>query len=173
MGGIKDELHFQNLQNLINQILQTDINLDDKNQSIHYKQLLKNILFSNVCFNLPSVTPDITGESNIDLIVDKDFGDDNPVVIVVQHVIKFAISDLILGVLVIQTKTNNHYFMVDVSEIENKQSKVVFYLNMKRRILRNAVIRIYFSVAKATYCCYDFESFESLARSFPLAHNAT
>ena len=130
MGRQNDESHFKNLQKFINEIVQTDVNLDDKNESIHYKQLLKNILYNNTCFNLLSETANITGESNIDVIVNKNSEDNNPVVIVVQHVIKYEISDLILGVLVIQIKTKNHYFMVDISQIENKQGKVILFFTL-------------------------------------------
>ncbi|CAM4793515.1 unnamed protein product [Rotaria magnacalcarata] len=122
-GGVNDQSHFKNLQKLINEILYTAVRSDDENESIHYKQLLKNILCNNVCFNLSSEIPKITGESNIDLIVGKDFENGNSVIIVVQHVIKFAISDVILGVLIIQIKSNSRYFMIDVSQIENNQTK--------------------------------------------------
>ncbi|CAM4957424.1 unnamed protein product [Rotaria socialis] len=129
LGGVNDQSHFKNPQKLTNKILYTGVRSDDENESIHYKQLLKNILYNNVCFNLPSEIPKITGESNIDLIVDKDFENGNSVIIVAQHVIKFAISDVILGVLIIQIKSNSRYFMIDVSQIENNQNKEEKELN--------------------------------------------
>ncbi|CAF3917787.1 unnamed protein product [Rotaria sordida] len=46
-GGLKDKSHFNNLHTSINKILHTDVNHDDENESIHYKQLLKNVLCNN------------------------------------------------------------------------------------------------------------------------------
>jgi len=103
-------------------MLQIGVDVDDKNESSYYKQLLKNIC-NDVCFHVASVLPTITGECSLDLIVGRHLGDDLAV-IGVQHVKKFATSYIIVDVLIIQIKSNNRWFMVDVSQIKNNQSKV-------------------------------------------------
>ncbi len=122
LGGIDDKSHFNSLQMFINEMLQIGVDVDDKNESSYYKQLLKNIC-NDVCFHVLSVLPTITGECSLDLIVDRHLGDDLAV-IGVQHVKKFATSYIIVGVSIIQIKSNNRWFMVDVSQIKNNQSKV-------------------------------------------------
>jgi hypothetical protein len=103
-------------------MLQIGVDVDDKNESSYYKQLLKNIICNDVCFNVASALPKMTGECSLDLIVDRYLGDDLAV-IGVQHVKKFATSDIIVGVLIIHIKSNNRWFMLDASQIKNNQSK--------------------------------------------------
>ena len=50
--------------------------------------------------------------------------DDDPVIIIIQRVIKYDVSDFKIGVMTIQIKTKNCCFAVDKSLLENNQSKI-------------------------------------------------
>ncbi|CAF4752971.1 unnamed protein product [Rotaria sp. Silwood1] len=69
--------------------LRGGVHADIHNESYYYKPVLKNILYSDVQFNLPASKPSLSGESNIDLLVDMHSGKQNGSIIVVQHVKKF------------------------------------------------------------------------------------
>ncbi|CAF3660536.1 unnamed protein product [Adineta steineri] len=88
LGG-KDESQFQNLQNAINDVVKTDVNLDHINKSYYYKDLFKNIIYNNTCFNVIAETPQITGECYIDVLVGKWFDENHDTVVDIQHVKKF------------------------------------------------------------------------------------
>ncbi|CAF1165989.1 unnamed protein product [Adineta steineri] len=118
---------FEEIQNAINDIIKSSVDNDSKTESCHYRQLLNNIICNNVCFNQLQPLEElegITGAASLDVIVDKHMGAGERVVVVLQHVVQFKGFDVLIGVLVIGTKTNNRWFMIDHSVIKKKQGKV-------------------------------------------------
>ena len=85
----------------------------------HYKQLFTNVICNDVCFNLceSNSIEVITGESYMDLIVDKHMGNGERLVVVVQRVLTVAAlnvkSNILIGVLAVGIETDNRWFAVD------------------------------------------------------------
>ena len=111
LGGVYRSSDMTDFQAHINS-LRGGAHADIHHESYYYKQVLKNILYSDLQFNFPSPKPALTGECNIDLLVDVHSGENNGSIIVVQHVTKFGKSDIIIGVLALKLKDNHHSFMV-------------------------------------------------------------
>ncbi len=102
------------------------IGVDDINQSSFYKELVRNVKHNDVCFNMDTTEPKDTGESNIDLIIDRYLKEDKLTIYVVQNVTKFGKSNVVVGVLTIEVKTNKSRFMVDMSGTQDNQSKAKY-----------------------------------------------
>jgi hypothetical protein len=98
LGLREDDLRCQKLQEVINNILQICVGVDDMKKSGYYKELLKNIIYNDACFNMGFKTPAISGECNIDVIIDKHLEENNDTVIAIKNVTKFLISNVIVGV---------------------------------------------------------------------------
>jgi hypothetical protein len=126
MGGIKNNKNCEDLQEIIDKMLQIGVDNDDINQSSFYKELLRNIKYVDVCFNMGTSSPQETGECNINLIVNRYLKEDNPTIYVVQNVTKFAKSNVIVGVLTIEVKTNKGRFMVDMSATQDNRGKAKY-----------------------------------------------
>lgn len=107
-------------------MLQIGVDVDDINQSSFYKELVRNVKHNDVCFNMDTTEPKDTGECNIDLIIDRYLKEDNPTIYVVQNVTNFDKSNVIVGVLTIEVKTNKSRFMVDMSGIQDNHSKAKY-----------------------------------------------
>ena len=122
IGGLNQSSDIVNFQTHIDS-LRGGVHADIHNESYCYRQLLKNILYSDVQFNLPAPEPSLNGESNIDLLVDVHSGEQNGSIIVVQHVTKFGKSDIIIGVSALKLKDNDHLFMVIDSKTAGNQNK--------------------------------------------------
>ncbi len=122
LGG-KHHLHFQNLQTVIDEMVQIDLDVNDGNTSGYYGGMLKKIICNNVCFNMDAKKPELIGECNIDLMVDRHLGENNDKIIIIQNVTKFPQSNTIVGVLTIELKTNTRCFMIDKSITQDNQSK--------------------------------------------------
>jgi len=69
--GLDNDPTHANLKTEIDYMLQIGVENDDINQSSFYKELLRDVIYKDVCFDMGSVSPGETGESNIDLIVDR------------------------------------------------------------------------------------------------------
>ncbi|CAF5174811.1 unnamed protein product [Rotaria magnacalcarata] len=111
-GGLSDDFSYSKFQTSI----------DDINKSSSGKVLLNNIKYSDVCFNLNTDFPE-NGEGNIDLLVNRNLGEENHTIYIIQNVTKFTTGNEIIGVLAIETKTNKPRFMVNVFQGQNNQSK--------------------------------------------------
>jgi len=96
--------------------------IDNINKSSFDKVLLKNIKYSDVCFNLGTNFPE-NGECNIDLLVGRNLGEENHTIYIIQNVTTFRTVNEIIGVLAIEIKTNKRWFMVNVFQTQNNQSK--------------------------------------------------
>jgi hypothetical protein len=72
---------------------------------------------------LTATEPSLSGESNIDLLVDMHSGEQNGSIIIVQYVTKFKESDIIIGVLALKLKDNGHSFMVVDYKTAGNQNK--------------------------------------------------
>jgi uncharacterized protein YbcI len=66
----------------------------------------------------------IIGTDSIDVFVDRYLGDDERLVVIVKCIKKFTISGILFGVLATEIKTNNRWFALDQSTMNNNQSKV-------------------------------------------------
>src|SRR4051812_13548271 len=113
---MKKQQRFKTLQNIINDLIRSGPGVDHEVESGHYKQLISNIIGNIPCFNLSPrrrANLDETGEAALDLIVDKKLKDGERVVVVIQRVNQFAKSSIIVGVLVIGTKSNNRWYSLD------------------------------------------------------------
>jgi hypothetical protein len=122
LGGTTDKRYIQ-LQESINELIEIDINANENDTERFYGDMLKNILFNNVRFNVFAKDPKVTGEANIDLIMVRHSGDDNDKIMIIQNVIKFTESNITIGVLTIGLKDNARYFMIVKSIIQDNQSK--------------------------------------------------
>ncbi|CAF2105186.1 unnamed protein product [Rotaria magnacalcarata] len=133
LGGIDNQPRSSKLQKCINEIIEIGVDSNDTNKSRHFKQLFNNIICNDVCFNIAPKGEEgielITGEPCFDLIVDKYIGDDDGLIVVVQHIKKFVTSDIIIGVLAIRIKSNNRWFIIDKYEAKNNQDKTEHELN--------------------------------------------
>jgi hypothetical protein len=123
LGGVENNI-YKDLQKIIDKMLQ--IGVDDINQSSFYKELVRNVKHNDVCFNMDTTEPKDTGESNIDLIIDRYLKEDKLTIYVVQNVTKFGKSNVVVGVLTIEVKTNKSRFMVDMSGTQDNQSKAKY-----------------------------------------------
>ncbi len=123
MGGVENNI-YKDLQKIIDKMPQ--IGVDDINQSSFYKELVRNVKHNDVCFNMDTTEPKDTGESNIDLIIDRYLKEDKLTIYVVQNVTKFGKSNVVVGVLTIEVKTNKSRFMVDMSGTQDNQSKAKY-----------------------------------------------
>jgi len=159
LGGSKQSSDMIGFQSYIDS-LRGGVHADIDNESYYYKQLLKNILYSDVQFNCPAPDPRLSGESNIDLLVDAHSGEQNGSIIVVQHGTKFGKSDIIIGVLALKLKNNDHSFMVVDSKTEDNKIKrnncMLFHNKTKvERKLRDTIITTYISIESSTYYFYE------------------
>ena len=105
------------------------VNINDQHKSRHYKQLFDSILCIDVRFNKGLKNEDlkpIVGETCLDVVVDKDVGDSDGLIVVIQRIQKFAASDKIVGVLTFGMKTNNRWFMINDYETTTDKSKVKY-----------------------------------------------
>jgi hypothetical protein len=123
LGGVENNI-YKDLQKIIDKMPQ--IGVDDINQSSFYKELVRNVKHNDVCFNMDTTEPKDTGESNIDLIIDRYLKEDKLTIYVVQNVTKFGKSNVVVGVLTIEVKTNKSRFMVDMSGTQDNQSKAKY-----------------------------------------------
>jgi hypothetical protein len=126
LGGMNGQERFTSLQNNINDMIKIGVDIDNKKESYHYKQLLNNIICNNVHFNKPSETEEseqTAGSASLDLIVDKHLGNGRRVVLIIQRVKRFGVSDILIGVLAIGIKTNNRWFVIDKSVIRKRRGK--------------------------------------------------
>jgi hypothetical protein len=80
-------------------------------------------LYSDVQFNLKAKEPSLTGKGNIDFWVDVHSGEQNGSIIIDQHITKFGKFDIIIGVLTLKLKDNDHSFMVVDSKTPGNQNK--------------------------------------------------
>jgi len=131
LGGIHAQKRYINHQNIINQLIQVDVNNNDKIKPSIYKQLINNIICKDVCFNLGTTSDELektTGADCIDVFVDKYMGKDERLVVIVKRIKKFRKSDILVGVLAIGTKSNNRWFAVDQSAMNKNQSIVEKFL---------------------------------------------
>jgi hypothetical protein len=122
LGGLNQSQDMIDFQTHINS-LRSGADTDIQNESYFYKQLLQNILYSDVQFNLTAPEPSLSGESNIDLLVDMHSKEEHGSIIGVQHVTKFNVFDIIIGVLAINLKSNDHSFMVVDCKIAGNKNK--------------------------------------------------
>jgi bisphosphoglycerate-dependent phosphoglycerate mutase len=143
LGGHRNKQRFIDLQTCINQLIDiqyntikdADLNKKNnvyttvkKNEKInHYQQMFTNVILNDVCFNIPAETDamaKITGESYLDLIVDKHMGNGERLVLVVQRVARRfgseIISNIPIGVLVIGIKSHNRWFAINPSSTNHK-----------------------------------------------------
>ncbi|CAF2452386.1 unnamed protein product [Rotaria sp. Silwood2] len=122
--------------------LRGGVHADIHNESYYCKQVLNNILYSDVQFNLPAPEPSLSGEFNIDLLVDVHSGEQNGSIIVVQHVTKFGKSDIIIGVLALKLKDNDHSFIVVDSKTVDKTAKEIEYIVDSKGHFRSRAIQL-------------------------------
>jgi len=122
LGGLNQSQDMIDFQTHINS-LRNGADIDIQQESYFYKQLLQNILYSNVNFNLTAPEASLSGESNIDVLVDMHSKEEHGSIIVVQHVTKIGKLDIIIGVLALKLKDNDHSFMVVDSKIAGNQNK--------------------------------------------------
>jgi hypothetical protein len=123
LGGLNQSQDMIDFQTHINS-LRNGAGTDIQQESYFYKQLLQNILYSDVNFNLTAPEASLSGESNIDVLVDMHSKEEHGSIIVVQHVTKFDMFGIIIGVLAINLKSNNdHSFIIVDSSIADNQSK--------------------------------------------------
>jgi len=130
LGGLNNDPSHSDFQKEIDDMIQIGAENDDVNQSSFYKEFLCNIKYKDVCFNMGSVSQAETGEANVDLIVDRYLKEDNPIIYIIQNVTKFHGDNLIVGVLIIEIKTNKCQFMVDMSATQDNHSKIEFLFNI-------------------------------------------
>ncbi len=127
LGGINDDDRFQTLQNNINEMISIGIDVDKNDESFHYKQLLNKIICNNVQFNQApefDLSEERVGTSALDLIVDKHMGDGERLVVAIQHINKFNVFDIFIGVIIIGVKTKNRWFIINRSAIKKKPGKL-------------------------------------------------
>ena len=95
LGGNSDDKHFKSLQETITDVIERDVGADNDHRLFNRQQLLKNIVCSNVRFNKPAAEKSIqeTGESAIDLVVDRSMKDGERVIAIIQHIKRFDGSD--------------------------------------------------------------------------------
>ncbi len=122
MGGLNQSQDMIDFQTHINS-LRNGVDTNIQQESYFYKQLLQNILYSDVNFNLTAPEASLSDESNIDVLVDMHSKEEHGSIIVVQHVTKFDMFDITIGVLAINLKSNDHSFMIVDSSIADNQSK--------------------------------------------------
>jgi len=161
LGGVENDKTCTDLQQIIDKMLQIGVDVNDINQSSFYRELLRNVKHNDVCFSKGTTEPKNTGECNIDLIVDRYLKEDNPTIYVVQNVTKFAQSNVIVGVLTIEVKTNKSRFMVDMSGTQDNHSKAKYLFlifhneNDLEKDLRSDNIKIYISIKSSSYYCNE------------------
>jgi hypothetical protein len=122
LGGLNQSQDMIDFQTHINS-LRNGVDTNIQQESYFYKQLLQNILYSDVNFNLTAPEASLSDESNIDVLVDMHSKEEHGSIIVVQHVTKFDMFDITIGVLAINLKSNDHSFMIVDSSIADNQSK--------------------------------------------------
>ncbi len=122
LGGLNQSSDMIDFQTHIDS-LRDGVHADIHNESYYYKDFLKKILYSDVQFNLKAKEPSLTGKGNIDFWVDVHSGEQNGSIIIVQHITKFGKFDIIIGVLALKLKDNDHSFMVVDSKTAGNQNK--------------------------------------------------
>jgi hypothetical protein len=103
------------------------VGLDSRTESLHYKQLFKKIICSNVCFNVsPGSETDeqIVGASSVDLIVDEHMEKGERLVVAIQYVHKFATPKTFIGILMIGIKRENRWYAINQSVLNRKRGTV-------------------------------------------------
>ncbi|CAF1108828.1 unnamed protein product [Adineta steineri] len=110
-------------------MLQNDVPMDNSKQSSNINELLKNIKFYNTMFNMGTVKPEDTGESNVDLIAAR-CSQNNPKICIVQNVTKFETSNVIVSVLFIELESMKSQYMINTPEIKNNHSKTKHLFNI-------------------------------------------
>lgn len=90
---------------------------------------------NDVCFSfsVPEDKQQLVGDPSLHVFIDKNLQDGNGLIIGVQHLKKFFGSDTIIGVFSIDIISNNRWFAINKSTLENDQSKLKgFYRFVKR-----------------------------------------
>lgn len=128
LGGLFRNQRSVILQKCINKIIQIPENINNNNKSRHYRQLLNNIICNDVCFGLQPNA----GEPCLDLFIDKLLHDGDGLIVGVQHIKKFLKSDIVIGVFAIGINSNNRWFVMNTSEMENNQSKFKIFIILLR-----------------------------------------
>ena len=78
-GDNSNDSRFKNLQAGINHLIKFDD--DDGEMSNTYKELLNNIKINDVCFNIFDDEESIVGQSNINVILDKNFNGEEHMIV--------------------------------------------------------------------------------------------
>jgi hypothetical protein len=96
-------------------------NINDETRS--FAELISNIRFNGIAWNVFPDQPQLTGEASIDVIVDNYLSGERSMVIA-QYVVEFNSSKILVGVLVLVIPTNNGWFWIDPSTQNNLQSNI-------------------------------------------------
>lgn len=79
-GDNSNDSRFKHLQAGINHLIKFDD--DDGEISNTYKELLNNIKINDVCFNIFDDEESIVGQSNINVILDKNFNGEEHMIVI-------------------------------------------------------------------------------------------
>lgn len=134
LGGMKEQNCFKTFQNNINNLIQSGLGVDHEVELGYYKQLISNIIGNIPCFNVspaPSVNPIETDEAALDLLVDKKSNDGERLIVVIQRVNQFSKSSIIVGVLLVGTKSNNRWYSLDQAVIEEIKGRINILLEIR------------------------------------------
>ncbi|CAF1037793.1 unnamed protein product [Adineta steineri] len=100
-----------------------DVGTTNIHQPSFYKDVLKNIKYYDVCFNLRTQEPKLTGESNVDIIVGRPSKDVSPIICIISNVTKYHEYNVIVGVISINITTNKSQFMINLAATEDNHMK--------------------------------------------------
>ncbi|CAF0977973.1 unnamed protein product [Adineta steineri] len=100
-----------------------DVGTTNIHQPSFYKDVLKNIKYYDVCFNLHTQEPELTGESNVDIIVGRPSNDVSPIICIISNMTKYHEYNVIVGVISINITTNKSQFMINLAATEDNHMK--------------------------------------------------
>ncbi|CAM4969055.1 unnamed protein product [Rotaria socialis] len=116
LGGNKNSPKYKTMQESIQSLMiQHDVN-----DTTRYTELIRNIKWVNVLFNLYTEEPQTTGECNISVIVDRNIR--NTQIALVQRLSKLSggLVDSLIGAMILDLVSHNSWFAIINNEPNNQ-----------------------------------------------------